>query len=97
MSQINRITPIIPELKPIPGVTKGENSEDGITFVSFLKDVNQAQKEAGEKIISVINGGEEDLHSAMVASEKAGLSFQIMLEFRNKLLETYHEIMRMRF
>jgi len=97
MSQINRITPIIPELKPIPGVTEGEKSEDGISFGSFLKDVNHAQKEAGEKIINVINGEEEDLHSAMVASEKAGLSFQIMLEFRNKLLETYHEIMRMRF
>ncbi|MCH8927774.1 MAG: flagellar hook-basal body complex protein FliE [Candidatus Marinimicrobia bacterium] len=97
MSQINRITSNIPGLKPIPEIAKAEKSGDRVSFGSFMREVNQAQKEAGEKIISVINGKEEDLHSAMVASEKAGLSFRLMLELRNKLLETYHEIMRMRF
>lgn len=94
MSKINQI---IPGLRPPAAITKSDSSEDGISFGSFIKEVNQAQKDAGEKIINVINGNEEDLHSAMIASEKAGISFQIMLEFRNKLMETYQEIMRMRF
>jgi flagellar hook-basal body complex protein FliE len=31
----------------------------------------------------------------MVAAEEAKLSFELMLEIRNKLLESYQELMRM--
>ncbi len=97
MSEINRTNITIQGIKPFQEISKSGQSENKLSFNSFLGEVNEAQKIAGEKIMGVINGEVEDLHEAMVAVEKAGLSFQIMLEFRNKLLETYHEIMRMRF
>jgi flagellar hook-basal body complex protein FliE len=31
----------------------------------------------------------------MIASEEASISFQLMVEVRNKLLESYQELMRM--
>lgn len=97
MSNINRIDSIIQSIKPFKEISETGQKNNNISFQSFLEEVNEAQKIAGEKIIGVINGEVENLHEAMVAVEKAGLSFQLMLEFRNKLLETYHEVMRMRF
>lgn len=35
------------------------------------------------------------LHQAMIASEEASVAFQLMVEVRNKLLESYQELMRM--
>ena len=35
------------------------------------------------------------LHQAMIAMEEASVSFQLMVEVRNKLLESYQELMRM--
>ena len=36
-----------------------------------------------------------DLHSVMLALEKADLSFQMMMQVRNKFVQAYQEIMRM--
>jgi flagellar hook-basal body complex protein FliE len=35
------------------------------------------------------------LHQAMIAMEEASVSFQLMVEVRNRLLESYQELMRM--
>ena len=97
MSNINRMNSIIQSIKPFKEISETGQKENNISFQNFIEEVNEAQRIAREKIIGVVNGEVEDLHEAMVAVEKAGLSFQIMLEFRNKLLESYHEVMRMRF
>ena len=47
------------------------------------------------KYPQVINGESENLHEAMASLEEASLSFQLMLEIRNKLLESYKEVERM--
>ena len=97
MSNINRMNSIIQSIKPFKEISETGRKDNNISFQNFIEEVNEAQRIAREKIIGVVNGEVEDLHEAMVAVEKAGLSFQIMLEFRNKLLESYHEVMRMRF
>jgi flagellar hook-basal body complex protein FliE len=43
----------------------------------------------------MLSGDIQDVHSAMIAVQKADLSFQMMMQVRNKLLDAYHEIMRM--
>jgi len=40
-------------------------------------------------------GRADNLHQVMVSLNKAKLSFEMMVEVRNKLLEGYQEIMRM--
>jgi flagellar hook-basal body complex protein FliE len=35
------------------------------------------------------------LHQVMLANEEASIAFQLMVEVRNKLLESYQELMRM--
>ncbi len=75
----------------------GKTGEVG--FRDQLKDlfyaVNEKQAMATEKVSAVITGESNDLHNAMIALEEASVSFQLMLEIRNKMLEAYQEINRM--
>ncbi|MDQ7062624.1 MAG: flagellar hook-basal body complex protein FliE [candidate division KSB1 bacterium] len=64
------------------------------TLKSFLQDVNQLQKEAGEHVEALIAGETVDLHDVMIAVEKASVSFEMVMEIRNKILEAYQELMR---
>jgi len=70
-------------------------------FTEMLKDavshVDQLQGDAQGKINEVLKGNGGDLHSAMIAVEKADLSFQLMLQVRNKIVAAYQEISRMNF
>lgn len=76
--------------------SKEQNPKDfGSTISDFLKAVNETQKESGKKVSDIIEGKSENLHEAMAALEESKLSFQLMLEIRNKLLDSYKEIQRM--
>jgi flagellar hook-basal body complex protein FliE len=50
---------------------------------------------ADKSIQNVQAGNTGGLHEAMIALEKADISFRTMLTVRNKLIEAYQEIMRM--
>jgi flagellar hook-basal body complex protein FliE len=73
--------------------------ENGPSFKDLLgqalADVDQAHKASDKQIESVLAGDVQDVHSAMIAMQKADLSFQMMMQVRNKLVEAYHEVMRM--
>ena len=61
----------------------------------MIADVNDKQTAASEAVRSVQSGGNVSLHQAVIAMEEASISFQLMVEVRNKLLDAYQEIMRM--
>jgi len=61
----------------------------------LLYSVNAKQAQTNEEVGKVVTGESEDLHTAMIALEEASVSFQLMLEIRNKMLEAYQEINRM--
>ncbi|MEE9441147.1 MAG: flagellar hook-basal body complex protein FliE [candidate division Zixibacteria bacterium] len=98
MSKIGLITrPILPEF---PGKDQIKvNKPDGEGFGDFLskaiQSVNDMQLEAGEAQDKLIRGEAAELHQVMIAAEKAGISFDLLLEIRKKLLEAYQEIVRM--
>jgi len=65
------------------------------TLKDFLKDVNDLQQEAGRSVEKLLTGEIKDVHDVMVAVEKASTSFELMMEMRNKMIDAYHEILRM--
>jgi len=77
------------ETKPAETVNFGETVRD------FIQAVNQRSKTAAGEVTDVVEGRSEDLAQAMISMEESKLSFQLMLEIRNKLLESYTEIQRM--
>ncbi len=94
------INPILQ--KPINlGPKKAEQSEDGKGFSEVLKDsikkVNDLQLEADEAIKSFAKGESKDIHETMLAMQKADISFRMMMQIRNKIVEAYQEVMRMQF
>ena len=42
-----------------------------------------------------MTGGETDMHTAILAVQKADVSFQMMMAVRSKLISAYQEVMRM--
>jgi len=64
-------------------------------FSKSIEEVNKLQKQADKAIEKLATGEAKDIAQAMIAMEKANLSFQLMTQMRNKIVEAYEEIMRM--
>ena len=62
---------------------------------NFVQDVNDKQAAAGDAVNGLLSGKNVSLHQAMISMEEASVSFQLMVEVRNKLLDSYQELMRM--
>jgi len=72
-------------------------SQEG--FGDLLKEmvgsVNELQHEAADKEKQFLRGEITDVHEVMIATEEASVAFSLLMEVRNKLLDSYREIMRM--
>ena len=66
----------------------------GDVLKSSLAEVNRLQKKADAAITELAKGDKVSLHETMIAMEQADVSFKLMMEVRNKIVEAYQEIMR---
>jgi flagellar hook-basal body complex protein FliE len=64
-------------------------------FESFVKGVDQKKKISAKETQDLILGRSDNIHEAVVKSQEAGVAFNLMIEVRNKLVESYKELMRM--
>lgn len=62
---------------------------------SAVDNVERLENEAGQAVQAVAAGQEQDLHNTMIALEKADVSFQLLMQVRNKVIAAYETIMRM--
>lgn len=76
-----------------PAAASGQSFEN--VLGGMIQEVNSRQVQAADKMQGVLSGDGVPLHQAVLAMEEASISFQLMVEVRNKLLESYQEIMRM--
>jgi len=85
----------IPEIK----MPRNEGGEKSAGFGEILKDaistVNELQKQSDQDIQKLMTGESQDLHTTVIAMQKADLSFQMMMQVRNKIVQAYQEIIRM--
>jgi flagellar hook-basal body complex protein FliE len=99
MADINNINFLLPNrLDDSSSKSAGVQKESGADFSALLKDalssVNDAQLEADEAVQKVLSGETKDIHSTMIALQKADVSLKLMLEVKNKIVEAYQEVMR---
>jgi flagellar hook-basal body complex protein FliE len=68
-------------------------------FTSFLDkavgEVEGKMRVAEMERQKVLTGETNNLHQATIAASEAGIAFSLMIEVRNKLVESYQEIIRM--
>jgi flagellar hook-basal body complex protein FliE len=104
MDPIQNIPQLSP-LNPLSGTSKtGQDSgaagaQGDLAFGDLLKqalqEVNQASSHAEDEARNLMTGDSADMHTAMLAVQKADLSFQMMMAVRSKLIDAYREVMRM--
>jgi flagellar hook-basal body complex protein FliE len=93
---LQTLQPALP-LKPASESSAAQPA--GETFSNILgrmvEEVNARQGAANDAVAALQSGQSVSLHQAVIAMEEANISFQLMVEVRNKLLESYQELMRM--
>lgn len=104
MSDIN-IDSLLSQLRQTAAIAQGNiepgtNQSDSGGFSSILKSaidtVNDTQQKSGElKAAFEMGDRSVDLTQVMIASQKANVSFQAMLQVRNKLVAAYKDVMAM--
>ena len=67
------------------------------TLKGAMDKVEELQTGAEQQVASVLEGNGQDLHAAMLAVEKADLSFQLMMQVRNKIVQAYQQVSQMNF
>ncbi len=68
----------------------------GDMVTGFMKDVNHLQNRSDEAVQKMVAGEVKDVHQVMLAVAEAKVSFSLLLEVRNKAMEAYQEVMKMR-
>src|SRR3954471_2556764 len=64
-------------------------------FANALGTVTGAQADADTAVEDVLSGRSQDIHQAMIATQKADLTFQEFMAVKNKLTSAYSTIMGM--
>ena len=108
-AELQGLTGALGSQAPLPASTLGGNSDvarvmgaAGPTGNSFgdmlgnmVREVNNQGAASAGQVNGLLSGQNVPLHQAMVSMEEASVSFQLMVEVRNKLLDSYQELMRM--
>ena len=78
-----------------PVLAGSEAGGFGDLLKQALQDVNQVSAQAEAEARNLMTGQGADMHTAMLAVQKAELNFQMMMAVRSKLIDAYREVMRM--
>ena len=110
MSPISSISSTLPgaQLNPLEGVqkpriggiadgmrTQAPTESFGTMLDGLVTNVSNKQSEAAELTKKVLLGDSDQLHTSVIAMQEASVAFTMMVEVRNKLVESYQELMRM--
>ena len=93
---IDRIQPP----RPIAGPQAAQPAQKTIgdfqqMIAGAAQDVDALQSQAGAEVANLAAGKTDNVHQVMLALGKSELSFNYMLEVRNRVIDAYKEIMRM--
>ncbi len=95
MNSIHSTQAASPALLPRTS-TATNPSTDGGSFkqmlIDSLQDVNSMQQQANHAVESMMTGGDTDPAAVLTAVQKADLSFRLMMQMRNKMMQVYQEV-----
>ncbi|MBZ5603271.1 MAG: flagellar hook-basal body complex protein FliE [Acidobacteriia bacterium] len=87
--------PVVPELSPISSTTQSGGGDFRSVFEGAIQHVESANSSAEKSVENFLSGDGEELHSTILASQRAELEFDLMVQVRNKIVSAYQEVMRM--
>ena len=96
-SSLGQVAPVGPSAAPVsPGQV--QPSDGGVfdnVLGKFVHEVNDKHATMGNTLKSMLAGENVPMHQVMTEFQEAGVAFTMMVELRNKLLESYKELMSM--
>jgi flagellar hook-basal body complex protein FliE len=82
-----------------PAVHAADPAHTGVSFTQSMKDavasVDNDDRMARERMAAVDSGKSDDLVGAMLSSQQASLSFQMLLQVRNKVMGAVDELLKL--
>jgi len=78
-----------------PSAAPAASEAFGNVFADAVARVEQFRLDAKDSVNKFLSGEGEELHTVALKTEQAGLSFDLFLQVRNKVVAAYQEIMRM--
>ena len=96
---MNGINHLLAEMRTAAALAEGREAatpeaDFGQVMQASLDQVNQQQQQA-QALSQAFEAGNANVEEVMVALQKANLSFQTMIQVRNKLVNAYQEIMNL--
>ena len=103
LSQVNTATRTDSPTGPVklPGISTTQETSTtqqtgfGKMFDQLVSSVDTKESEAQSITRDVLLGKNDQVHQSMIALQEAGLAFSLMVQVRNKVVESYQELMRM--
>src|SRR5690349_20084106 len=92
------ILPISRAALPEPIRLAGESQGSGgfrNVLAGAIQDVEAFSRNASASVQRLPAGDGEELHTTVLATQQAELSFELFQQMRNKVVSAYQEIMRM--
>jgi flagellar hook-basal body complex protein FliE len=84
-----------------PRAASAPSASGGTPFSDLMTDaigeVGRLEDQANTAVTGLITGTGVDVHTAMIASEKASMAFEMALAVRNKAVQAYQQVMNLQF
>jgi flagellar hook-basal body complex protein FliE len=89
--------PTMPSAPTTPSGSQGDQGSFGDSLRSAIHSVDQLNQSSDSQVSELLQGDRQDIHNVMIAVEKADVSFQLMMQVRNKILNAYQEVSKLQF
>ena len=93
LQQVNDIEGMSPEREIITEKPSKQSFSDVLS--DAINGVDKTMKGSDAKVQQFVAGETDNVHDVMISMQRANLSFDLMVEVRNKVVETYQEVSRM--
>ncbi len=91
----------LPPIQLSPATSALAPAQPGAPFAALMRNAMQQMSaldaNAAQAVDGVMSGNGTDIHTAMIATQKADLAFQMALSFRNKAVGAYQQLMNTQF
>lgn len=102
LSAIQGLTTTTPPSSTVPASSPGAASTaraPGMAFSdvvsNLLSETSAAQEKVGTEVGKLVNGESDNVHDVVLSVARADLAFRLVMEIRDQLITSYHEVMRM--
>jgi flagellar hook-basal body complex protein FliE len=92
---ISNITPIALPQSVASTAAASQSGDFASVLSSAIGSIESLQNSASDSVQKFLTGQNEELHTTVLATQKAEMAFELGLQVRNKVVDAYQEIMKM--